>query len=289
MFQKRLLYPIAGLAMLSTLTLFTHVPFAQAGTLDLTTLSTTILATASVVDQTAPPVKTSWGNLKRLYYDRNEVSPAPAIIQKSGSTTAALSGAVYLNWPFPTPKSEWYGWTGDKTYGGGIPNYCRKSTLEPATINSHSYGDNYSRDLSRNDGRQEYTEVRAACGGVGSPRGNRRLLRLHGHHLGRVPGDRSSVLASVVDQPLHRSQHVRSARSLAGVGRRDRMQRNEELHSSPPHDGVPELAVSQDRQHLHRVSRHVLRLPLLFLVAGRPRGKITLPPSFSTNSLYTLF
>ncbi len=106
MFQKFRLYAIATLAMLCLSTLFIHPSFAQVGSTDLTMLSTlnpVILTTTASADQTDQPVvKTSWGNLKRLYYDRGQVStsPAPAAIIKQpgvGPMWLAYTGPDWSN------------------------------------------------------------------------------------------------------------------------------------------------------------------------------------------------
>lgn len=164
MFTKRLLYPIATLAMLCTLTLFTPVPFAQAGTLDLTTLSTTILTTAAPADQTSPPVKTSWGQLKIIYRDdTTQPNQAPTAIQKPGVGTAILSGGVYVAWPFNylNPKTAWRGYEGDYSGGGWIYNTCGQSQIW-----SHSLSDKYARDLSRLVGSSAGVPIYASRTGI---------------------------------------------------------------------------------------------------------------------------
>ncbi len=134
------------------------------------TFITAMLSSAASAQTDQPVVhQTSWGAIKAIYrgntplpYTTERVQETAAQIRKPTVTPMALNGSVYLAWPFATAKGEWAGWTGDKTSGGNIPNYCGDKRY---TINSHTLGDNYARDLSRYDHNQAHQPIYASVGG----------------------------------------------------------------------------------------------------------------------------
>lgn len=134
------------------------------------TLLYALPSNAQVSDK--PVINGTWGHLKQIYrgnqpvpYSAERDSTATSErsqMARPGAGTLAIVGGVYLTWPFGTSKSEWIGWTGDKTSGGNIPNYCGDPRY---TINSHTLGDYYARDLRRYDGNQAHQPIYASTGG----------------------------------------------------------------------------------------------------------------------------
>lgn len=159
-----------ALALVAGITQFSLPSTVKADTA-LSSLTLT-LAVEAQADGTAQPTvrQSSWGALKAIYRgDRDDTSnnatqdsTSATGLVKPGADMNVLSGGVTVAWPFGTPKTDWRGWTGDKTSGGSIPNYCGDRNT---TINSHSLGDYYARDLYRNDGQQAHQPIYASTGG----------------------------------------------------------------------------------------------------------------------------